>query len=781
MYYLQYYTLLGIFLLNSLWGIGQRKVDSETNKFNFDNIVFINTDSGNISVQILRLNCKNQIVEVKFSTNNNLQTISQISEDIEVIKEKVNFLKIHGNVQYGLNFRSYIDTPFAQKDVVQQYIQTQFNVIIQDRYPFTAYFTTRRSNSPYFLNATDLSVQFRQSEMLEDIKNKQRLRQDKLLKSYFLQQTVEQLWETELSSTKETLKNIEKQNTNLLEMEKEQKRFLKMFDEYKEQKQKLTLLERKLRSSTNKQTLIENKEKEIRGEPGDTLDSLTDELFKANPIFSKKEKFEDKFDETEEGLITLKQKLKQKEGEIKKFQKNTIDSIQKRKNEISTIKDKNTLLKYLENKEDSSTKLAFLQHALLSINQLGIGRTWLDYSELTVKNISLTGVNIEMNPGNLYFAAALGKVNYRFRDYILKDELSAQKQSVGLIRVGYGQKERNRIILSYYNGRKSLVNQYSIADTVALQRITGFSVESSFNILKNIELTGEYGRSSTLQTRNKLLNFSTSTNEAWSIKLISNYKSSRFTGYYRRMGESFQSFTLYPTNNKQDAWLLEAHKSAWKKRVTFDVGIRKNDFVSPIASPDFSNSNVFKTFRTTIKFPKYPFLSIGYYPSSQLTLSDNNVLFENRYNTLNAITNYSYFVYGIYLNSNATYTKFYNQGKDTGFIYFNAATFTFNQSVNVKSFIFQTTLTKTNQSSLKQFTAEQTVSYQFKRSFSVIGGLRRSAINSKEVLWGATAGINLYLNKLGALQLQYDKFYLPGYNRNLLPVETGRIVFTRQF
>jgi len=47
--------------------------------------------------------------------------------------------------------------------------------------------------------------------------------------------------------------------------------------------------------------------------------------------------------------------------------------------------------------------------ALSAINNIGIGRTWVDYSELTVKNISLTGINAELNPSKFYVAFAAGK------------------------------------------------------------------------------------------------------------------------------------------------------------------------------------------------------------------------------------------------------------------------------------------------------------------------------------------------------------------------------------
>jgi hypothetical protein len=42
-----------------------------------------------------------------------------------------------------------------------------------------------------------------------------------------------------------------------------------------------------------------------------------------------------------------------------------------------------------------------------------------DYSELTVQNIIISGINIEYNP-SYYAAFATGKIDYRFRDFLGK-------------------------------------------------------------------------------------------------------------------------------------------------------------------------------------------------------------------------------------------------------------------------------------------------------------------------------------------------------------------------
>ena len=51
---------------------------------------------------------------------------------------------------------------------------------------------------------------------------------------------------------------------------------------------------------------------------------------------------------------------------------------------------------------------------LMALRSFGIGRSVVNYSELSAKNISITGLQTEYNP-NAYYALAVGRVDYRFR------------------------------------------------------------------------------------------------------------------------------------------------------------------------------------------------------------------------------------------------------------------------------------------------------------------------------------------------------------------------------
>ena len=70
------------------------------------------------------------------------------------------FISVHGNVQYEYFYRSFMDTPFMQKDISQHFVQTNLYLTIKDHYPVKLSFQTRQSNSPFFQNSFDANLQF---------------------------------------------------------------------------------------------------------------------------------------------------------------------------------------------------------------------------------------------------------------------------------------------------------------------------------------------------------------------------------------------------------------------------------------------------------------------------------------------------------------------------------------------------------------------------------------------------------------------------------------------
>ncbi len=76
--------------------------------------------------------------------------------------------------------------------------------------------------------------------------------------------------------------------------------------------------------------------------------------------------------------------------------------------------------------------------SMLAFRSAGIGTTHVDYSELTARNIRITGFQAEYNP-SFYVAAASGAVDYRFRDFM--NSGNRFRQYLNIARVGWGMRD----------------------------------------------------------------------------------------------------------------------------------------------------------------------------------------------------------------------------------------------------------------------------------------------------------------------------------------------------
>jgi hypothetical protein len=758
----------------------------------------------NDSVFVVKGSCKS-VYEIVMINKNQYQTVqtstfeNKVDSVFTVIDPSIfkpSNLSIHGNVLYNFNYQSYLDTPYLQNDLVQQSVQTRLNFTLQQQYPFSVFITHRNSNSPYFINATDISFQFKENNMLDIQKKKLRKELDDVLANKKWQYSPQQLYQLEQEGlSKLSPKQLETLGLKALSELKSDSLFNKfdsLYSEYKNKKDKLTKLDNWLNNTNHSQEIIEEKEKQLREEiltkinKNDTLvsDTLSSKISaKKNKIDTTISKIEQKIAAKQKEFDKYLQEVSKIENKLKLVQKKYRDSIQNLIAKLNAVKDVNSLQQYIRLSKNDSNRLSSLQKLLLSIQQIGIGRSWLNYSDLTVKNVSLNGFNIEMNPNKFYIAAAVGKVNYRFRDFVIKDNAAGSTQSLALLRLGLGQKEKNNIIVTYYTGQKALLNQRGIADSQALKQIDGFSIESKINVDANNNFVLEYARSTYAGIENRLLQFKDKNNEAWSVQWQSNYikTNTKVDAFYRKIGEDFQSFTLHPTNSNQDAWSIKVKQAFFKKKLTIDASIKKNDFNSPIAAPNFSNSTVFKSITITMQIPKYPYLSIGYFPTTQLLLGNNNLLYQNQFNTLNAVASYSYTLANHSMNTNAVFTKFYNQGSDSNFLYANATNITINQSIFKAPFVLQVVGSYIQQTQFTQLAIEPIITYQYKNIVSLTGSLKWNEFSNNKTLWGSMVGINILIKKIGSIDLQYTKTYLPNFNNNLLPVTMGRITFNREF
>ncbi len=68
---------------------------------------------------------------------------------------------------------------------------------------------------------------------------------------------------------------------------------------------------------------------------------------------------------------------------------------------------------------------------------------------------------------------------------------------------------------------------------------------------------------------------------------------------------------------------------------------------------------------------KWPVVSVGYFPSSQLTKLGDGRVSENMFYTVSASMSHFYRVKKNQFSSMLVFTQFYNKSSDSGFVYFN--------------------------------------------------------------------------------------------------------------
>lgn len=285
----------------------------------------VQVDSGTYIIEDIRSGCKNFYENTFFFPNPSVPAVGE-RQQAAITPANDPLITVHGNLTYNFQYRSYIDTPFVESDMMQHSVQARLNLKIKDRYPLTAYITSRRSNSPYFSNATDISLQFRQQEMLEDIKKKMRRDAEGILSERKLLLTPAQIYQREKDGILKDANSIslpaaKDAADKVINARKEEiaERYKKLYGYYKAKMDKLAALQEWSRHFSRTQEIIEEKEKKLRGNAGSLKDSLEDAGISAGRKFYEKKIA--KPDSTMKGA-----------SEIAKDKKKEIDSL---KNEVA--------------------------------------------------------------------------------------------------------------------------------------------------------------------------------------------------------------------------------------------------------------------------------------------------------------------------------------------------------------------------------------------------------------------------------------------------------------
>ena len=661
-------------------------------------------------------------------------------------KPRTPFLQVHGNILYNVNYYSNIDTPYNEKNIYQHTVQTYLDILVKGKYPMRVYLTNRFSNSSLFRNFSDFNFSYSNNRFSQLVKDQVRQRFMASLPSYKSVDSLQHL----LDSSRLKLKSVNGwiENPALL------------------------------------QKMVEARERAFFRDKADSLLSKRDTT-RIEEIYAQKKL---QADSLQRQVDSLEYKL-QSAGRNARADVNRICA------EIQQADNPEQLRKKMKELHIPDSTLPAGYKVLMAVKSFGLGRSVVNYSELSVKNISINGIQAEYNPSN-YYALASGSVDYRFRDFLVQSP-GQPRQYLNVLRYGKGLKDGNSIILTYFTGRRQLYNA-AASDTNHAQSpssaLMGFTVEGNYKITDNIIVTGEVAKSSVpFYTRDssksnglfsQMFRMNDRSNEAWSLKASAFFPATqtRIRGNFKRLGINYQSFSIFTDGSSQTAWGGSIDQLLFHRWLNIMLSANTNDFSNPLIGSQYKSTTVFKSVQATLRKPRWPVISLGYFPSSQLTKLGDGQYIENLFYTLTGNITYSYSWRHLLMNSTLMYTRFYNRSDDSGFVYFNTTNLLVSQSFFLTGCTLQANASAAANQDYRLYTLEGKGLYNINKYLSAGAGIKYNKQTMFNIVQlGYSAELMLRLPKLGQVQFSADKGFIPGMNKQLVPNNTGRLSYFKTF
>lgn len=653
------------------------------------------------------------------------------------------FLKIqNGYINYNYSYRSQLDTPFTENNIQQHLINIGANILVSQKFPFRIAVYERRTNSAYFKNYTDLRVEFNAPEF--------RRIQSKRLEKYF-ENLTSQLQPPQLKS------EINTKQRKLIEL----KSFLN----------KPELIKKFLQS---KETIINE-------------DELTGSAEHKDSTIKEATEFIELYERNQKDIKSVEHSYDSLRNEYVSLTKEILQLRQIFKSNVTFPGGSEKITEALNKAGLQDKQFERLLRGLYSVRTFALGRTAPNYTNLTVQNIGVNGVNTEINNNNFYAAFVAGLIDFRLRDFVLnKYKTQSQHQYVTAARIGWGRKDGNHIILTGYQGRKQIFSSQSSYNTIP---IFGLSLESQFVLSRNIRFIAEIAQSAIGQSKGiivdsleKRFSLKDNNSRALSLQAFSYFPRTytRIEGGYEYQGINFQSFNAYKPNASTNTWSIRADQYFLHGIIHLTAAINKNDYVNPLITQNYSSNTIFTTANATIRKRLWPVISFGYVPSSQYSII-NNQIFESRYEAFNVTMNHVYKLGIVNASSSVMFNRFYNSGKDTGFVYYNAQNLTINQNIIFEKFSTNIGISHTQNSQYLLDIMSAGITKTILKNNSVGFGIKLNHINAEENKFGYFINTRINIKKIGILNIWGERGYLPGLGNNLIKNEFFNIGFTRYF
>ncbi|HTN08209.1 hypothetical protein [Agriterribacter sp.] len=713
---------------------------------------------------------------------------------------------LHGNINYDFFYRSVVDTPHAGANIMQHSLRVNIHAMLKKVLPVAVHIQTRHSNSPLFKNYTDATIAFNgqtfQSALKENLKAEiterinrkgpDRLLHDELQKKYALQQQLAQWLQDgrqvqQLADNRQAVAAITG-NGDISEYSKAMPE--ERINAYLQNTMQNALIHKGEHADhtrwMHKGAALSGKAKQIAALKNQGTFSST-----RNVMNDKQKKAIDYL----KAYIAKKEKYKQVSEEVKQWEEKYIKAkaltrlaTDSARQLVDATTDPAVLQAQAKKYGLDSNKIYKRVKQLMAITKIAVGRSSIDYAELTAKNISVTGVNIEYN-SCFYYAVAAGTVDYRYRDFIANRNGNI-KQYLMLVRIGMGKKEGNNLIFTLYRGRKQ-VQGFTNTHQPLTNRVLGISVEGRYYFNKHTYVLAELAKSSYPQYHSlqnsvggalKKSALSDRSNEAYAIQFFSGIPATgtRIYGQYKRIGLNFQSFTVFNYNAQYAAWQVSADQFLFKRKLFISAVVKNNAYHSPYTIYNYKSNTIFKSIQATLHIKKWPVVTAGYMPSSQLSKVGNEMM-ETRFNMAMVTVSYTYRLKQYYLFTTAMYTRFFNRQEQQRFVYYNARTWMISHSVTGNRLRFSSSVAVSYSTGYRLTTADEGLSCRLNKWLNAGFGLKWNRMNPYSNRLGYYGNVQAKLAKPGGISIAFERGFLPGLSQTLLPNDMARIVYSKTF
>lgn len=182
-----------------------------------------------------------------------------------------------------------------------------------------------------------------------------------------------------------------------------------------------------------------------------------------------------------------------------------------------------------------------------------------------------------------------------------------------------------------------------------------------------------------------------------------------------------------------------------------------------------------------IRRPHIPTVSMGYMPSSQYSVIDS-VVYENHYQILNGVISHQYPIGEANCHTSVMFSRYYNDAKDSGFLYYNAENLFFSQVFMFPLFSVSTTISSLSNGIYTLNVWDGGIRLNLPKQSSFVCGVKMNKVSTdKQVRLGYYTNARFSVRNLGDLNLNLERNQYPDGHHQLQQRDFFTLSFTRNF